>query len=144
MRPLVLLLLLAAPASAYEGGKTGAGFALGMPFGGTVKHWIDREQAVQAHLGAFDGDFVFSADYLVHIDEMIPRKQAGRLPVYLGLGMRVRDADRDFVGMRFVAGAGVFTKKKTYEIFFEIAPVLRLAPSTDGTIDGAFGVRRYF
>ncbi len=145
MRYLLLgLALLAAPASATEKGKFGAGLILGVPFGGTGKYWLDDMKAFQGALGASDGDLTMTGDLLWHFDEWLPRKKEGKLPLYAGLGVKYKAEARDFVGIRFVGGLALYSKDHRTELFFEGAPVLRLSPSEGAAFDGAAGIRRYF
>lgn len=127
-----------------EIGRLGVGVALGVPFGATAKYWFAGREALQAHLGSSDGDLTFTSDFLVHIDDWLPRKQPGKIPLYLGVGLKYKAEREDFFGIRFVAGVALYDRTRRYEVFFEGAPVLRLAPSEGGAFDGAVGVRRYF
>ncbi len=150
MRHALLLLLLAAavvavPADAAADDKLGAGVVLGVPFGATAKYWLDSQYAVQSHLGVSDGNFMMNADFLKNFNQVLPRKIPGaRMPLYAGLGLKLKTETDTFVGIRFVGGVSMFHSKKPIEFFAEIAPVLRLAPSEGSTFDGAVGVRRYF
>lgn len=147
MRYLLTAVLLAAAVSvrAEEIPKLGAGVVLGVPFGVTAKYWLDPVYAVQSHLGVSDGDFTMDADFLKNFDKVLPRKAPGyRMPLYAGLGLKIKSERETFVGIRFVGGVSMFHSRKPIEFFAEVAPVLRLAPSEGGTFDGAVGVRRYF
>ncbi len=146
MRPLFLLLLLAAaPASALERGQFGVGPVLGVPFGATGKYWFSEREAVQSHLGVSDGDLSFATDYLLHFDEVLPRKRPDmKVPLYAGVGLKYKAERRDFFGLRFVGGAALYDKERRWELFLEVAPVVRLAPSEGAAFDGAVGLRRYF
>lgn len=125
--------------------KLGAGVVLGVPFGVTAKYWLDSEYAVQSHLGVSDGDFTLNADLLKNFDQVLPRKRPGtHMPLYAGLGLKLKTESSTFFGIRFVGGVSMFHSKKPIEFFAEVAPVLRLAPSEGGAFDGAVGVRRYF
>lgn len=141
---LVAVGLLAAPARAYEGGKLGAGVILGVPFGATAKYWLSDRHTVQSALGVSDGDLTVSADVLRNFNDLLPRKRAGRLPVYVGLGLKYKAERKTFLGLRFVGGVSLFQTKKSLEFFAEVAPVLRLAPNEGAAFDGGVGVRRYF
>lgn len=137
--------LAAASARAADAPKLGAGVVLGVPFGVTAKYALNPRYAAQSHLGVSDGDFTLSADFLKNFDKVLPRKVSGaRLPLYAGLGLKLKTERETFVGIRFVGGVSMFHSKKPIEFFAEIAPVLRLAPNEGGAFDGAFGVRRYF
>lgn len=141
---LLLLVLLAAPASALEAGKLGAGVLLGVPFGATGKYWLDDKKALQGALGVSDGDLTLTSDLLLHFDDVLPRKKVGNMPVYGGLGIKYKAETRDFVGIRFVAGVAVYSKDLRNEVFFEGAPVLRISPNEGAAFDGAVGLRHYF
>lgn len=143
---LALLVLLAAvPAHALERGKLGVGPILGVPFGVTGKYWLDGRRAIQAATGITEGDFSFSSDLLVHFADWLPRrKELGPVPVYLGAGLKYKAERKTFLGIRFVGGVSVRNKDKSVEVFAEIAPVLRFAPSEGMAMDGAVGARWYF
>jgi hypothetical protein len=141
---LVCLAFAAVSARADGGGKLGAGVILGVPFGATAKYWVDDRHAVQTALGVSDGDLTVSADVLRNFNDLLPRKRPGRLPVYVGLGLKYKAERRTFVGLRFVGGISFFQTKKSLEFFAEMAPVLRLAPNEGAAFDGGVGVRRYF
>jgi len=147
MRLILLSVALAAavPAVAADTPKLGVGAVLGVPFGVTAKYALDSVYAVQSHLGVSDGDFTMNADLLRNFDKILPRKVPGtRIPLYAGLGLKVKSERETFVGIRFVGGVSMFHSTKPYEFFAEVAPVLRLAPNVDGAFDGAVGFRRYF
>jgi hypothetical protein len=148
MRNSLLAVVLAAaavPARAANVPKLGAGVVLGVPFGVTAKYWLDPQYAVQSHLGVSDGNFTMNADLLKNFDGVLPRKiPSARMPIYLGLGLKVKSETDTFFGIRFVAGVSMFHSTKPIEFFMEVAPVLRVSPSADGSIDGAVGVRLYF
>jgi hypothetical protein len=140
----VLLAAVAVPASAADE-KLGVGAVLGVPFGVTAKYWIDKVYAVQSHLGVSDGDFTLDADFLKNFNDALPRKRPGlRMPLYAGIGLKLKTETDTFVGVRFVGGVSLFHSTNPYEFFAEVAPVLRLAPREGGAFDGAVGFRRYF
>jgi len=135
----------AAPARAAEPPRLGAGIVLGVPFGLTAKYALDAKHAVQSHAGVSEGNFTMSGDFLWNFNDALPRKVKGaRMPLYAGLGLKLKTEPETFAGIRFVGGVSMFHSTGGYEFFAEVAPVLRLAPSEGGALDGAFGVRRYF
>ena len=150
MRNTLLAVLLAAASGAAavraaEVPKLGAGVVLGVPFGVTAKYWLDSRYVVQSHLGVSEGNFTLNADFLENFDQVLPRKHSkDRIPLYAGLGLKLKTETDTFVGIRFVGGVALLHSKKQYEFFAEVAPVLRLAPSAGGAMDGAVGFRRYF
>jgi len=147
MRVMFLALALLVPAAvrAAEAPKLGAGVVLGVPFGVTAKYALDGRYAVQSHAGVSDGDFTMNADFLRNFNEILPRKVKGtRMPLYAGLGLKIKSERETFAGIRFVGGISMFHSSQRYEFFAEVAPVLRLAPNEGGAFDGAFGMRRWF
>lgn len=149
-KPLLLLALAlcAAPAAASEAGTAqrplGAGVILGVPFGVTGKYWFDEKVAGQAAFGAFEGDVVFTGDVLLHADDVLPKSREGRLPLYVGAGVKVKSEDDTFFGFRAMVGISFFAARQPLELFAEVGPVMRVAPKIGGTVDGAAGVRFYF
>lgn len=142
---LAALFLAAALPAAAANEKFGVGPVLGVPFGVTAKYWVDDVYAVQSHLGVSDGDLTVNADLLKNFNEALPRRRPGtRMPLYAGLGLKLKSESSTFVGIRFVGGISMFHSKKPYEFFAEVAPVLRVSPSEGGAFDGAVGFRRYF
>ena len=141
---IALLAVAASPASASQKGKIGAGPILGVPFGASAKYWVDDRWAAQGAVGVSDGDLTTSVDALKHFDDVLPRKRAGRIPVYAGMGLKLKSERSTFAGFRFVAGVSLFAAKDPLEFFAEVAPVLRFAPSEGGAFDGAVGARWYF
>ena len=137
--------LAPAAARAAEDQKFGIGAVAGVPFGVTAKYKLDSRHAVQSHLGFSDGELTWDADFLKNFDDILPRKRPDiRIPVYLGLGLKIKNEQNGFAGIRFVGGVSLYDSKRPYEFFAEVAPVLRFAPSEGGAFDGAVGVRRYF
>lgn len=149
MRNILLAAALAGAAvpagAAAAEPRFGAGAVLGVPFGVTAKYALDGRYAVQSHAGVSEGNFSMNADFLRNFEDVLPRKVASsRIPVYAGLGLKVKTERETFAGIRFVGGVSMFHSSRRYEFFAEVAPVLRLAPSEGSAFDGAFGMRRWF
>ena len=66
------------------------------------------------------------------------------MPYYIGLGGRVKIEDKSRVGVRFVIGAEYYLEDAPFGFFFEIAPILDLAPETELDMNGAIGARVIF
>jgi hypothetical protein len=60
------------------------------------------------------------------------------------MGFKVEDQGQTLFGIRFLGGAVYLIEKTPLEVFAEIAPVLRMAPSMGSNLDGGVGVRYYF
>jgi hypothetical protein len=140
------------PASGVFGqaGATGAGFIVGEPTGISVKHFLTHETAVD--IGAAwsftkDSHFHLHADYLFHNYRVLKDEfevTSGELPLYYGIGGRIRFDKDTRVGIRLVGGVSYHFAESPVDVFFEIAPIMDLAPKTElnGNVD--FGVRFWF
>lgn len=95
------------------------------------------------------------ADYLIHGFSLLrPAGLTGRMPVYVGLGMRIkleendnaggRNMDDDLVGVRVPIGIAYMFDDAAVDLFAELVPVLDVAPDSDFDLNAAFGARLYF
>ena len=95
--------------------------------------------------------FHIHADYLLHKFNLI-KVEKGSLPLYYGIGgrIKIRDDDRnvnnddDVIGVRFPVGLDYIFEGAPFDLFVEIVPVLDLAPDTDLDFNGAIGFRYWF
>ena len=146
---LILCSISAAPAAAVEpaGGIWELGVILGEPTGLSAKYWTSRINAID--FGAAwsfqgDGQFHFHCDYLFHNYEFF-QVDPGSLPIYFGIGGRVRfDDDDSRIGLRLVLGAEYLTDAYPMSVFFEIAPIVDFAPETEADLNGGIGIRYIF
>lgn len=142
---LVLLLAAARPAAAQDRG-VGLGLILGEPTGVSLKSWTGRRTAIDvAAAWSFDrdGSMHLHADYLIHDFNLI-KTRSGRLPVYYGIGGRLRLEDKTRIGVRFPIGMCYIFDDAPIDIFIELGPVFDVAPSTELTVAGFIGFRYYF
>jgi hypothetical protein len=150
-RLMSALFFLGLPALAQAHGDLGVGLVLGEPTGISGKLWLDREHAVDFALGTF-GEYLgqyqegvnLHADYLWHRygvfgnhDSDIGRK----MPVYVGVGGVL--STPGVLGARGVVGV-TYLFDQPFDIFFELAPTLLLAPGVGLGIDAGLGGRIYF
>lgn len=133
-------------------GDLGIGFILGEPTGLSAKMWTGGNNALDAGLSWSFGSnsaLHFHADYLIHRFDLI-HVDSGRLPFYYGIGGRVRlqenalGESRNRIGVRIPVGLSYDFPNDPLEVFFEIVPVLDLAPSTNFGGGGGIGMRYYF
>jgi hypothetical protein len=71
----------------------------------------------------------------------------GRLPFYYGIGGRIKFAENnndDFIGVRVPFGLAYIFATAPVDIFFELVPILDLAPDTDFDFNAALGARYFF
>ena len=135
--------------SAHAQGKTndlGAGIILGEPTGITAKWWNSNDRAIDLAVAWSTGRndrFNLHGDYLIHRYDLIS-VDAGKLPIYYGIGARMGFGDEVDLGVRIPVGIAYEFPNDPFELFFEIVPVLNLYPGTDFDANGGFGVRYYF
>jgi hypothetical protein len=144
--------LFVAPARADHAGDQGVGVMLGNPTGLSYKIFLDDQIGIDAAFGVDQGDLDTHVTLLIHDWNLMRRSpnfaditRNGDLPVYFGIGPRLLFADDDTeVGLRLPLGASYFPHGTPWETFIELAPVIRLAPSTGLDLDFSLGVRYYF
>ncbi|MBN1164646.1 MAG: hypothetical protein JXB45_08710 [Candidatus Krumholzibacteriota bacterium] len=148
----ILIIAGAAGGSAGEVRATSydreVGFIIGEPTGLSAKFWLGSSTAFDAGVAwSFrkEGHFHLHADYLYHNFEYLDTEK-GELPVYLGIGGRVRfwEHDDSEIGVRFVAGVAYYDDDFPFTVFLELAPVLDLIPETEMDVNGGLGVRFLF
>lgn len=155
---VVAVALVAMAGSAHAQGKLGVGIIAGEPTGITVKKWRDSRVAIDAAAAWSFSDndsFQFHMDYLVHDYTVFrPTELKGKLPLYYGVGGRLKLKDNDnnknrnnddtLIGIRVPVGVAYLLPKDPFEFFAEIVPTLDIAPDTDLDINAALGFRYYF
>jgi hypothetical protein len=115
------------------------GVILGEPTGLSAKYWTTANTALDfgaAWSFGHDGNFHLHCDYLL----------------YFGIGGRVRfesddpkDDDKGTrVGLRMVLGLEYLVAAYPMSVFFEIAPIVDVAPKTEGSMNGGLGIRYVF
>jgi hypothetical protein len=124
----------------------GLGIILGEPTGVSAKLWTSGENAFDfAAAWSFqgEGNLLLQADYVWHIFRLIP-VESGRLPFYVGVGTEVIFSDNPVLGVRVPLGLDYLFANAPVDIFVELVPILRLAPSTDFDFAGGIGARYWF
>lgn len=132
----------------------GIGVILGEPTGLSVKKWLNDRNAIDgAAAWSLTGNksFQIHGDYLFHAYHVFNvRGIQGRLPVYYGLGGRVKFNDQrngtqeTRVGIRFPIGINYLRNNAPFDLFLELVPVLDVAPSTSVRLSLSIGGRYYF
>jgi hypothetical protein len=146
------ILCAAGPLAAADRGRadTGtweAGVLLGEPTGFSAKYWTTYNTALDFGAAwSFEGSgqFHFHADYLFHNFDAI-KVESGSLPIYFGIGGRIRFDESDSrAGLRIVVGAEYLFAEYPMSLFFEIAPIVDFAPTTEASVNGGLGIRYVF
>jgi hypothetical protein len=123
-----------------------AGLMVGEPTGASVKAWLSDSTAIDGGIGAavaHGGDLHLHADYLWHRFDLFDAPGA-RLPLYFGVGGRVRFDDDTRAGVRGPVGVAYMFDDIPVEVFGEVAPVLDFTPNVRFDFVGAIGARYRF
>ena len=153
---VIAIVLATASATAHAMDGLGVGVIVGEPTGLSLKYWLDDEHAIDgaAAWSFWDHDgFQLHADYLWHNFDLIdPDSFSGKLPVYYGVGGRLkleddegrRHDDHTVFGIRVPLGISYLFADAPFDLFAEVVPVLDLTPDVDLDINVAIGLRFYF
>ncbi|MEI7812898.1 MAG: hypothetical protein WCJ01_10810 [Ignavibacteria bacterium] len=142
-----ILLIASGFAYSQESGS-GLGIKVGEPSGINLKLWLNSVNAVSITTGYSliqnDRSLYISCDYLYHIEDII--KSEERMPVYYGFGGRLLTKEREDAsfGVRGVMGVAWYGRDIPVDVFFEIAPVFKLIPSTSMDFEAGIGTRYFF
>lgn len=123
----------------------GIGIIVGEPTGISFKSFISRTTAIDgAAAWSFTDESAFHVhvDYLLHTYSLI-KVRKGRLPLYFGIGARVKLTSKSTFGIRIPVGLSYEISGLPSDIFLELVPLMNLAPATDFTFNGALGIRFY-
>jgi hypothetical protein len=124
----------------------GLGIIIGEPTGISVKQWTGSRTAID---GAIAWSFEKESALHLHGDLLYhsftpPRISRGKFAWYYGIGGRVKFEDDSKIGVRVPLGMDYFFGSAPLDFFFEIVPILDLAPSTDFSLNAAIGIRYFF
>lgn len=123
----------------------GIGIILGEPTGISAKSWISSKTAADAAVAwsLHDPSLHIHADFLVHYFNLITIGE-GQLPLYFGLGARIKLANETHFGARIPVGFDYLFDDAPLDIFFELVPILDFVPSTAFDLNAAIGIRYFF
>lgn len=155
---IVSVLLALVSVNVHAQDDLGLGVIVGEPTGLSLKYWLSDDRAFDAAVAwsfSENDSFQFHADYLIHNFDLIdPREVSGKLPVYYGLGGRLklkndnngkgRNDDEALLGLRIPLGITYLFADAPLDIFLEVVPILDIVPETDVDINAAIGIRFYF
>jgi len=127
----------------------GLGVIIGEPTGPCFKVWTGGKTAIDGAVAwSLEGneDLHLHMDYLLH-DFSIVNVDKGRFPLYYGIGGRVQfregNNQDDLVGVRIPVGMTYLFANSPLELFFEVVPIVDLAPDTELDFNGGAGIRFY-
>ena len=140
---LIILVVLLFPSLCSAGNKYELGVIVGEPTGLSAKQNLGGDKALDAAAAwSFSGEKSLSlhSDYLWFRNNVF-KVEKGRLPLYYGVGARLKLQDKSLIGARFPVGLQYFFPAERFTVFLEIAPVLDLFPDTDFDLSAAVGFR---
>lgn len=147
MKKYIFVLLLLGSLTTYaQDSGMGLGIILGEPTGISGKVWTGYNSAFDfAGAWSFKDDAALHlhADLLFHNFRIIPVTD-GKLPIYYGIGARVKMQDDPKVGARIPVGIAYLFEGAPLDIFLEIVPIMDIIPETDFDFNGAIGIRYFF
>ncbi len=130
-----------------DAGDMELGILLGEPTGLSWKYWTTGNAAIDLGVAWSFGDggnFHLHGDYLFHNFDFF-EVDSGSLPIYVGIGGRVRLEDDDSrVGLRVAIGLEYILESNPFSFFFEVAPIVDFLPETEADVNGGIGVRYIF
>ena len=119
---------------------------LGEPLGASFKAWLSDHTAIDGGVGWAsydDGGWQLHSDYLWHQFDWLS-VGSGRLPVYYGIGARLKFADDTHVGFRAPIGVSYILDNAPVDIFAEVAPILDFTPNWRVEWNAFVGARYWF
>ncbi|MFW5711994.1 MAG: hypothetical protein ACOC7X_00135 [Spirochaetota bacterium] len=139
----IIFVLIGGSAAAVE--NFGLGAVVGEPTGITGKMFLSDNSAVDATLSwSFVKDKLYvHSDYLHHIPGVFG-PDVPELLVYTGIGGMIELKEDPEIGVRIPLGLSYTIPDTPLELFFELAPVVLLAPETTVDLTGGLGARYYF
>ncbi|MFC1541801.1 hypothetical protein ACFL50_05050 [Candidatus Latescibacterota bacterium] len=153
-RIALIVFILAAGLSSQavcQGKNVGIGIMLGEPTGFSAKVWQGADVAIDGGIAwslAEDTRINIHADMLWHnwnvLEDAFEIEDTVRLPLYYGVGGRLKAEDDTRIGMRFVFGSSLIFEDAPFDIFFELVPIMDIIPKTELDINVAFGGRFWF
>jgi hypothetical protein len=133
--------------SVTEPGKFEMGIIGGDPLGLSAKLWLTPKRAIDAGLGwstLGSGDNLeLYADYLFHNFDVL-KLDKGALPLYAGLGARVRFGEDSRFGFRVPLGVQYISVSTTISLFLEVAPIISFIPDAEVDFHAGIGIRFFF
>lgn len=127
-------------------GNLGVGVILGEPTGiSAVYQLADTRHIAGAAAWSFSGktsihlhgDYLFYNRGIIEVDK-------GSLPLYYGLGARIRLGDNTRLGVRFPLGAAYELADTPLHFFLELVPIMELVPDIAISGNAGIGLRYVF
>ena len=124
---LVVLGILAAAhfTAAAQEHRLGVGLMMGEPTGPVVKYFLNQNQAIDGCIGwsfAGNNNLHMHADYLWHNYDLFRNIGDDRMPLYYGIGGRVKFGGDTRLGVRAPLGISYLLEHVPVDVFAEAGP----------------------
>lgn len=143
---LFVLMFLTELSASKPDNRFAAGIIIGEPTGISLKMWQTNTKAVDAGIAwslGKNSHLSLHADYLFH-KFIIASNEGMKIPLYYGIGARVKLQDETKLGIRFPIGIDYLFRNVPIDVFFEIVPVFDLVPETSFDFGAVIGIRYNF
>lgn len=120
------------------------GIFLGAPTGFSIGFSMNNSHVINGIVGwSFDKNpsFYLTTDYTYRWNMDM---RSGQLFLYAGIGGYIKLLQDIDLGLRVPVGVSYFTPTIPLEIFFELAPGMKLIPTTSPFLNGGLGIRWRF
>jgi len=124
----------------------GVGAILGEPLGFSFKAWLSDRTALDAavaHSFYDENGWQIHTDYLWHNYDLFSGG-GNRIPLYYGIGGRIKFADDTEFGVRLPVGVSYMLDRVPVDVFGEVAPIFGVAPGLRFDFSAAVGARYWF
>jgi hypothetical protein len=149
----ILIAGLCTSMAVAEPSGVGLGLIMGEPTGFSLKVWTSSHVALDAGLGyswwRYGQSLQVHGDVLFHTNSLT-ESEDGFLPLYFGVGVRIKMADESHdypdlrAGLRIPFGLEYVFARVPVGLFFELVPIIDLTPGTYWGGNSAIGFRYYF
>ena len=143
---LIIVLIFSCSHIFAKDRSIGVGIIIGQPTGLSLGYRISDENIMNfaaAWSLEHNSSFLFQGDYIFKSNRYT--NFHNQLSLFYGVGAQLTLVFDDFsLGARVPLGVIYQFDNSRFDVFFELAPVLQVIPSTDFYINGGLGVRYFF
>ena len=146
-RTLIAVLVAAASTALSQEQRLGLGVMLGEPTGASVKYMLNEQNALNGGIGwssVGNNNLHLHTDYLWHNYSLLGGLSDAPLPVYYGLGGRVKFGGDTRLGVRAPIGVSYMIEQLPVDVFVEAGPILDFTPGLRVSFTAAIGARFWF
>lgn len=121
----------------------GAGIIIGDGIGITGRYNVSKKNAFEGMLSMpSENKLSIAMDYVWNDYKALPKAEEGVLALVYGCGIAIRDGGQ--LGLRGKIGIEYVFENYPFDVFLELAPVLKISPSMGMYFSGGIGARYFF